>query len=156
MEWKQLANNPSEWDSLEYDDPRLDAFANEVEKRYGLPVGIIEALKNAGERTPSKASGRPTVSGKGAKGIMQFIDSTREKYPHDVNDPFASIDAAGQYMRDVIKQYNGNPLAAIADYNGGPRQGKPVLEGKKPPAKETQEYIKRIQEYMESKYGGKK
>lgn len=152
-DWKTLAKNPQEWDKLQHTDPRLDAFAKEVEKRYGLPMGVVEAIKNAGERTPSKASGRPTESPKGAKGLMQFIDSTREKYPHDVNDPFASIDAAGQYMRDVLKQYNGNVMAAIADYNGGPKQGKPVLEGKQPPAKETQDYLKRIKTYMTERYG---
>jgi soluble lytic murein transglycosylase-like protein len=85
---------------------------------------------------------------------MQFIDSTRAKYQHDFNDPFESIDAAGRYMADVMKQYKGNAMAAIADYNGGPRQGKPVLAGQDPPAAETQKYLQRVRQYMEKHYGG--
>jgi soluble lytic murein transglycosylase-like protein len=107
---------------------------------------MIVALKNAGERTNIGQ-----VSPKGAKGIMQFIDSTRKAYPHDVNDPFDSIDASGRYMADLVKQYK-NPIAAIAAYNGGGAAAKAVLAGKQPPAEETRSYISRIREYLDSKY----
>ena len=53
-DWKTLATSPQEWGSLRHNDPRLDAFAHEVEDRYGIPRGMLEAIKNAGERTPSK------------------------------------------------------------------------------------------------------
>lgn len=146
--WQELSQTPEEWDKLNYDDPRLDEFAGEVEKHYGLPQGVILALKNAGERTPSKASGRPTVSSAGARGIMQFTAPAIKDFPHDPNDPFQSIDAAGRYMRDRLKKYSGDVWAAIADYNGGYTQGNPVLHGQKPPAAETQAYLKRIYNYM--------
>lgn len=155
-DWRKLAQSPEEWADLRYDDPRLDAFAHEVEDRYNLPRGVVEALKNAGERTPSKSSGKPTVSPKGARGIMQFMPDTIKVFKHNTEDPFESIDAAGRYMADVLPRYQGNVLAAIADYNGGPKQAKPVLEGKRPPAQETQLYIERIQQYMEKRYGGNK
>jgi soluble lytic murein transglycosylase-like protein len=148
--WKALAASPEEWKSLRYDDPRLDEFAHAVEDRYGLPRGVIEALKNAGERTPAGAT-----SPKGAEGIMQFIPSTRRAYQHNPDDPFESIDAAGRYMKDVIAQYKGNVMAAVADYNGGPRAGNRVLQGLAPPAAETQNYLKRIRQYMNTRYGGK-
>jgi soluble lytic murein transglycosylase-like protein len=154
MDWKTLVKSPQEWGTLKYDDQRLDAFAEEVEKRYELPTGIVVALKNAGERTNPNM-----VSPKGAKGIMQFTDSTRQlrqgEFDHDVNDPFQSIDAAGRYIKELIKENKGNPMAAIANYNGGPTAGKAVREGKEPPAKETQDYIKRIKEYLNKRYGGK-
>lgn len=154
--WQELLDKPEEWEKLSYNDPRLDEFAHDVEDRYGLPRGVIEAIKNAGERTPSKASGRPTVSHAGAKGVMQFIDSTRKEYEHDVNDPFDSIDAAGRYIADLLKDpaVAGNPMAAIAWYNGGKRAAEAVVNGRPPPAAETRGYILRVQEYMESKYGG--
>jgi soluble lytic murein transglycosylase-like protein len=153
-DWKALASDSSQWDSLSYDDPRLDAFAHEVEQRYNLPSGILEAVKNAGERTPSKASGRPTVSSAGARGLMQFTAPALEAFQHNVDDPFESIDAAGRYMAEVLPRYNNNAMAAIADYNGGPRQAKPVMEGKAPPAAETQQYLQRVKAYMSKKYGG--
>lgn len=151
--WQELAGHPEWWPDVEHSDPRLDIFAHTVEDRYGLPRGVLEAIKNAGERTPAASSGKPTVSRKGAKGLMQFTDATRAKYEHDVNDPFESIDAAGRYMADVVEQYDGDVMAAIADYNGGPKQGKPVQAGGKPPAAETQAYLQRIRDYMRGKYG---
>lgn len=146
-EYADLVRNPSEWSKVKYDDPRLDAFATDVEKRYNLPTGMIVALKNAGERTNVTQ-----VSPKGAKGIMQFMDDTRKAYPHDVADPFDSIDAAGRYMSDLVKQYK-NPIAAIAAYNGGGAAAKAVLAGKQPPAEETRNYITRIKQYLDERYG---
>jgi soluble lytic murein transglycosylase-like protein len=145
-EYADLVKNPSEWSKVKYDDPRLDAFATDVEKRYNLPTGMIVALKNAGERTNVTQ-----VSPKGAKGVMQFMDDTRKAYPHDVADPFDSIDAAGRYMSDLVKQYK-NPIAAVAHYNGGGAAAKAVLAGKQPPAEETRSYINRIQTYLDKRF----
>lgn len=151
-DWKSLVKNKQEWPKLQYNDPRLDAFAEEVEKKYGLPKGIILATKNAGERTnPGK------VSPKGAQGIMQFMPETQKlqkgKFKHNPDDPFASMDAAGKYYQHTLKyQYKGNALAAVADYNGGPDAGKAVLHGKQPPATETQEYLERVKSYLSEKY----
>jgi len=145
-EYADLVRNPSEWSKVKHDDPRLDAFATDVEKRYNLPTGMIVALKNAGERTNIGQ-----VSPKGAKGVMQFMDETRKAYPHDVADPFDSIDAAGRYMSDLVKQYK-NPIAAIAAYNGGGAAAKAVLAGKQPPAEETRNYVTRIKQYLDERY----
>ena len=147
-EWKELAKNKKEWSQVKYNDIRLDAFATEVEKRYELPKGMVLAVKNAGERTdPGK------VSPKGAQGIMQFMPATQKlqggMFKHDVNNPFASIDAAGKYLQFTLKnQYKGNALAAVADYNGGPSAGKAVLNGETPPAEETQQYVERVKTYL--------
>jgi soluble lytic murein transglycosylase-like protein len=146
-EYADLVKNPKEWATVKYDDPRLDAFAMDVEKRYNLPTGMIVALKNAGERTNIGQ-----VSPKGAKGVMQFIDETRKAYPHDVADPFDSIDASGRYMSDLVKQYKNNPIAAIAHYNGGNAAAKAVLEGKQPPKAETRNYVSRIRSYLDERF----
>jgi soluble lytic murein transglycosylase-like protein len=151
-DWKELVKNKKEWKTLKYNDPRLDDFALEVENRYGLPKGMVLAIKNAGERTnPGQ------VSPKGAQGIMQFMPATQKlqngMFKHDVNNPFASIDAAGKYLKFTLEnQYKGNALAAVADYNGGPSAGKAMLAGEMPPAKETQEYIERVKTYLTEKY----
>ena len=152
MDWKALVKNKEEWPKLKYNDPRLDAFAEEVEKRYNLPKGIVLAIKNAGERTNPGL-----VSPKGAQGIMQFMPATMKlqggKFKHDPSNPFASIDAAGKYLQHTLKyQYKGDALAAVADYNGGPAQAKALREQGKPTAKETQEYIERVKSYLTDKY----
>jgi len=145
--WKELAKlPPEELAKIPYNDPRLDAFAATVEERYNLPRGFIEAVKNAGER-----SNTTQVSSAGAKGVMQFIDSTRKLYPHDYRNPFASIDASGQYFSDLMKQYKGNVKAMVSHYNGGTVAGKAILAGEEAPKEETRNYWKRLQGYMEKK-----
>jgi soluble lytic murein transglycosylase-like protein len=108
---------------------------------------MILAIKNAGERTPIR-NGQWASSHMGAKGVMQFIDSTRADYPHDPLDPLASIDAAGRYMADLLRQYNGNAMAAIAHYNGGGIPAKQFLAGR-PMNDETTGYIKRVRAYLD-------
>lgn len=134
--------------ALRYNAPELDSYAALVEQQYGLPNGIINALKNAGEKSNSGQ-----VSPAGARGVMQFIPENLAKYGvTDATDPLQMIEAAGRYLRDTSKQYGGNIDAMIADYNGGPRQAKLVLEGKAPAAKETAAYLDRVRAYMGEDY----
>lgn len=148
-DWKELNKlSKEEKAKVKYNDPRLDSFAGEVENKYGLPKGLILSVKNAGER-----SNTSQVSPKGAKGVMQFIDKTRKAYPHDYLDPLASIDAAGRYFSDLLKQYKGNAIAAVAAYNGGTKAGNAVLKGEEIPYEETRGYVSRIQNFMREQMG---
>ena len=54
---------PEQRRSLRYNPPELDEYASFVERRNGLPEGLIKAIKNAGERSNSNQ-----VSPKGAQG----------------------------------------------------------------------------------------
>lgn len=135
--------------SLPYGDPRLDEYAVTAAQREGIPPEALLAIKNAGER-----SGSTAVSPAGAKGVMQFTDSTWAAYGKgDPRNPMASIDAGARYMKDLIAQYNGDVRAAIAHYNGGGKAGEAVRAGKEPPARETQDYLKRTEQYMAEKSG---
>ncbi|CUJ67355.1 lytic transglycosylase domain-containing protein [Achromobacter sp. 2789STDY5608628] len=129
---------------LPYNAPELNEYAAHIEQQYGLPAGIINALKNSGERSNSNQ-----VSPRGARGVMQFMPENLKKYGvTDPNDPIQMIDAAGRYLRDTARQYGGNVDAMIADYNGGPRQAREVLAGREPVAKETRDYLARVREAM--------
>ncbi|MCA3183395.1 transglycosylase SLT domain-containing protein [Cupriavidus sp.] len=139
----------SERKALPYNDPRLDAYAVTAAQREGVPPELMIALKNAGEK-----SGSTAVSPKGARGVAQFIPENLVKYGvKDPTDPVQSLDGMAKYLRDTMKQYNGDIRAVIADYNGGPRQAKAVLEGKLPPAAETSRYLARVEEYMAQRGG---
>lgn len=130
--------------ALRYNAPELDDYARMVEQANNLPPGLIVALKNAGEK-----SGSDAVSPKGALGVMQFMPDTWTKFGEgDPRDPVASIQAAGRYLAATLKQYGGNVDAVIADYNGGPRQANRVVKGEAPKAKETADYLGRVQRYM--------
>lgn len=136
---------PEQRRALRFDAPELNEYAALIEQRYGLPGGLINALKNAGEKSDSTA-----VSPAGARGVMQFMPENLKKYGvADVTDPVQMIDAAGRYLRDTMKQYNGNVDAVIADYNGGPRQARRVLNGEPPKAAETVAYLERVRAYLE-------
>lgn len=135
--------------ALRYDDPRLDAYAVEAAAREGVPADLLIALKNAGEKSNPTA-----VSPVGARGVGQLMPDNVAKYGvKDPHDPVQSIDGMAKYVRDTMKQYNGDIRAVIADYNGGPRQAKAVMEGRVPPATETAKYLSRVEEYMANRTG---
>lgn len=134
---------PEELRSLKYDDPRLDAYASQAAEANGVPPALLLAIKNAGEK-----SGPTAVSGKGATGVMQFMEGTaKEMGLADRTDPVASIDAAARYMRKLYDAY-GSWDAAVAHYNGGGAQAAIVRGGGKPTAKETIGYLDRVQQYV--------
>ena len=149
-DWKEVVKmTPEERSALPYNDPRLDSFTSVVEERYGLPSGPLLAVKNAGERSSTlKKSGEVNASGKGAKGVMQFIDSTRKAYQHDFMNPLASIDASGRYFKDLMERYDGDVKAAIAEYNGGTRAARAAQRGEEIPYAETRNYLKNIKQFM--------
>lgn len=130
--------------ALRFDDVTLNEYAASIEQRYGLPGGLLNAIKNSGEK-----SGSASVSPKGASGVMQFMPENLKKYGvTDATDPAQMIDAAGRYLRDTLQQYGSNVDAVIADYNGGPRQARRVMNGEAPKAAETQAYLARVKEYL--------
>ena len=141
--------------TLRHDDERLDNYAVEAATREGVPPVLLLALKNAGERTNHDSG--PTkngVSSAGADGVMQFIPDTWKAYGKgSPKDPINSIDAGAKYLADLLKQYDGNPRAAFAHYNGGGKAGKAVMEGRAPPAKETQKYLERTDTYIAERQG---
>ena len=153
-DWRDLMKRPEEWGTLQYNDPRLDAFAEEIEDRYDLPPGVLVALKNAGERTPTE-NGQWKSSPVGAQGIMQFMPDTMQlqggKFKHDPQNPFESILAAGRYMQHTLKyQYRGDVSKAIADYNGGPRAAQGLTTGRL--NEETTNYLMRVRDFLTGEY----
>lgn len=134
---------------LRYNDPRMDDYAVTAAEREGVPAELMLALKNAGEK-----SNPEQVSPKGAGGVAQLMPENQAKYGvTDAADPVQSIDGMAKYLRDTMKHYDGNIQAVIADYNGGPRQAKAVQDGKVPPAKETQAYLTRVNQYLAENQG---
>ena len=125
---------------LLFKDPQLDAYAAQMEAQYKLPPGIIVALKNQGEM-----SNPWQTSPSGAQGVMQLMPDNQRKFGvTDPFDPVQSIEGAAKYLAATSKQYKGNMAAMVADYNGGPRQAKAVIEGRQPKAKETRDYLSRV------------
>lgn len=94
-------------------------------------------------------------SNKRAVGPFQFIPPTAEsftssvdgrRYTHeDMRNFDYALDAAKQYFGELYRRFDGNMLAALANYNGGEAASRAVLAGREPPAQETRNYLRAAQ-----------
>ena len=143
--------------SLQQRQTQLEPFISESARRYGIDPRILRAVCFIESRFRNNA-----VSPKGARGLMQFMPATAEKYGlRDPHDPKAAIDAAAHYLRDLLKTFGGRIDLALAAYNAGEgtvesfQTGRPlvlatgkiinphgVITGGVPPYRETQAYVR--------------
>lgn len=143
-----------------YDDAAYDRYAEELERQHNIPPGVLLAIKNKGEK-----SAPDSTSPAGARGLMQIMPKTglgyglRTGFLDDERlNPWRSMDAAALMVDDLLNQYakkagkdRNDPTvvrAAIAHYNGGPKAGNAVIDGKPPPKAETQDYLRRTDEFL--------
>ncbi|WP_121773865.1 transglycosylase SLT domain-containing protein [Acinetobacter bereziniae] len=113
----------------------------QLEKDRGLPRGLLAA-------TAMRESGgdRFAKSPVGAKGVMQFMPKTAERFKlKDRTDVADSFRAAADYYQVLLKYFNGDLDKAIMAYNAG--EGN-VDSGKAYSFKETQKYLPAIKKYM--------
>lgn len=138
---------------------RFEPYIIESSKRYGIDARLLRTVCLIESRFRVEA-----VSPRGARGPMQFMPETARRYGlQNPNDPRAAIDAAAQYLRDLLRKFGGRVDLALAAYNAGEgtvesfRTGKPLLlatgriinprglvTGGVPPYRETQDYVRTI------------
>lgn len=110
----------------------------ELEKKYGLPSGILARVW----KTESD-EGKNMLSPAGAKGHFQFTDAAAADYGlKDPNDFVSSADAAARYYRNMLNKYGGDARSAAAAYNWGPGNLDRYGIGKAPA--ETQDYMDKV------------
>jgi len=143
---------PSENETKEINDlPKLDVTMSKdivletVEKaarQYDLSPTLLQAMIRA------ESGGDPrAVSPKGAKGLMQLIDSTAQELGvTDQFDPEQNIMAGAKYLRRLLDMFKGDLKLALAAYNAGP--GNVQRFGGIPPFRETQEYVQKVIKFM--------
>jgi Rod binding domain-containing protein len=107
-------------------------------REYGVDPTLISAV------IMQESGGNPNaVSPKGAKGLMQLMDSTANQLGvKQVFNPQQNIFAGTKYLSQMLARYDGNESLALASYNAGPAavdQYKGV-----PPYQETRAYIANI------------
>lgn len=119
-----------------------DLFYN-AGTQYGVNPDLLAAQARRESRFNPNA-----VSPAGAQGISQFMPETARGYGlTNPFDPAASIDAQARLMRDLLKQFNGNEVAALVGYNAGPRTAERFVRGGQDTStlpRETQGYIREI------------
>lgn len=134
---------PEEAKKLPFNHPLLDDYALRMENKYGLPSGVLVALKNAGERSNSDA-----VSSKQAKGVMQTIPGTQKELGiTDPTDPLQSIAGGAQYVAHIVKKLGtDDPRLIAAAYHAGPSSR--AAQGNFKGAPLTQAYADRVAEFL--------
>jgi len=115
-----------------------DHIISEAADRFGVKPSLIKAV------IKHESGGNPqAVSAKGAKGLMQLLDSTATML--GVTDPFnpaQNIMAGARYLSMLIRKFDGDLTRAIASYNAGP--GTVERYGGIPPYPETRQYVENV------------
>jgi soluble lytic murein transglycosylase len=90
-------------------------------ERRQVPLALLQGLSKQESRFT------PTVhSAAGAVGLMQVLPSTatelagRPVAASDLEEPALNAELGSLYVRQMLGQWQGNPLAAAAGYNAGP------------------------------------
>jgi len=91
-----------------------EPYIVEVAAKYRIDPRLLWTIAYLETRFEPRA-----VSPKGARGMMQFISSTARSYGlTDPHNPWASIDSAARYVRDLQLRF-GSPQLVLAAYNAG-------------------------------------
>jgi soluble lytic murein transglycosylase-like protein len=143
--------------SLQERASKLEPFIDQSARRYGIDQRILRILCFLESRYRLDA-----ISPKGARGPMQFMPATANRYglrnPHD---PKMAIDAGAQYIGDLLRKFNGRLDLALAAYNAGEGTVEAFMRGRSirlsngkivnpsktitggiPPYRETQAYVR--------------
>lgn len=124
----------------EHHDPILAQYGRWIDEAAAetkIDSTVIASVIRAESGGDPKA-----VSGAGAKGLMQLIDTTAQDLSvSDVFDPQENIKAGSRYLRRMLDRY-GDLDTALAAYNAGP--GNVDRYGGVPPFAETKNYVQKV------------
>ena len=121
--------------------PLIDQLIRTNGNRFGVdPYLVFLVIEQESHFHPR------ALSPKGARGLMQLIPGTARRFgvtrPFD---PTENIRGGTQYLRELMRMFNGQVDLALASYNAG--EGRVISYGNKvPPFQETRNYVKRIRQ----------
>jgi len=137
--YKELAGKTEDKAS----EKQVENWVNEASQTFGLNKNLIKAVIRQESAGNSLAR-----SDKGAKGLMQLMDSTAKDM--GVADPYngrQNVIGGSKYLKQLLIRFNGDESKALAAYNAGP--GAVEQYGGIPPYEETKNYIKNVLQYKE-------
>jgi soluble lytic murein transglycosylase-like protein len=121
---------------------KFDEIIKKASSEFDVPEELVKAI------IAVESSGNVfAISPKGAKGLMQLMDSTAQFVGiKNIWHPVENIYGGVKYLRYLLNKFNGDLKLALAGYNAGPEN---VLKfGGIPPFPETIEYIGKVIRYM--------
>jgi soluble lytic murein transglycosylase-like protein len=123
------------------DRKRYEAHVIAAAREYELEPALIHAVISA------ESGYNPLArSAKGAKGLMQLMPATAERYGvRNPLDPRQNIYGGAAYLRDLLTLFGNDMQLALAAYNAG--EGAVMQHGRIPPYRETVEYVPKVLSY---------
>ena len=122
---------------------KYDDIVSRAAAKYDLDSSLIKAV------IASESAGNPQAhSSANAKGLMQLIDSTATMVGvKNVWDPEQNIHGGAKYLKQLMDKFDGDVKLAVASYNAGPAN---IEKTRKIPAiPETQQYVRRVLNYID-------
>jgi hypothetical protein len=114
----------------------------EAARRFDVDAALVSAVIKAESDYNPKC-----LSNKGARGLMQLMPATAERFGVTNSfDPAENIYAGTRYLRWLLKTFDGNADLAVAAYNAG--EGNIWKYNGVPPFRETVNYINRISNHI--------
>jgi soluble lytic murein transglycosylase-like protein len=128
----------------DYDDI-IERYAEKFRVDATLVRAVIQVESNFNQNC---------VSNKGARGLMQLMPGTAERFGvSSIHDPEQNIKGGVQYLAYLLRLFEDDLSQALAAYNAG--ENAVIRYGGIPPYKETETYVKRaLTVYYGRPYGG--
>jgi len=112
----------------------------EAARRHSVNPQVVAALIGA------ESAGNPrAVSRKGARGLMQLMPATAERFgtrKEKLYDPKENLEAGIRYLSWLVEQFPDDLSKVLAAYNAG--ENAVLRYGGIPPYRETRNYVRRI------------
>lgn len=121
---------------------KFDKTIIEAARRFDVDAALVSAvIKAESDYNPHE------ISNKGARGLMQLMPSTAERFGVTNSfDPVANIYGGTRYLHWLLQTFEGNADLAVAAYNAG--EGNVWKYNGVPPFRETVNYIRRIAKHV--------
>ena len=131
------------WPSAETSEGQVsvDELVRQAGRQYDVDPKLIHAvIRQESNYNPF------AVSRKGARGLMQLIPETADRFGvRDIFDPAENVAGGVKYLRHLLDRYDGDPQLTLAAYNAG----EAAVERAQgiPPYPETEDYVSRVSRF---------
>jgi soluble lytic murein transglycosylase-like protein len=124
-------------------EKQIEKWVSEASEAFDVDKNLIHAVIRQESGGNSHAR-----SNKGAKGLMQLMDSTaKDMGVANSYNGRQNVMGGVKYLKWLLNKFGGDESKALAAYNAGP--GTVEQYGGIPPFEETKNYVKKVLHYRE-------